>query len=337
MNYFIQKLPKAELHLHIEGTLEPELMFALAQRNGIELEYDSVEDLRAAYNFNNLQDFLDLYYAGAAVLLHEDDFYDLTMAYLKRVYMDGAIHVEIFFDPQTHTERGVDMKSIVHGIYRALEDGQKWLDISYVLIPSFLRHLSEEEALITWEQLQEFIPLFGGIGLDSSEKGNPPTKFDHVFSKVREAGLKVVAHAGEEGPSSYVWEAIDKLKVDRIDHGNRCVEDVELMSKIHRSGLALTMCPLSNLSLKVVSDLSDHPLLELMERGICVTINSDDPAYFGGYLADNYIHLANALKLTKEQVVQLARNSIDASFVSKNMKDKLHERIYDYLNAFDGH
>ncbi|QZT38024.1 adenosine deaminase [Halosquirtibacter xylanolyticus] len=334
MNYFIQKLPKAELHLHIEGTLEPELMFALAQRNGVNLKYDNVEALRSAYNFNNLQDFLDLYYAGAAVLLHERDFYDLTMAYLKRVHQDGVVHVELFFDPQTHTERGVKMEAVVKGIHHALEDGQKWLDISYVLIPSFLRHLSEAEALVTWEQLQEFIPLFGAIGLDSSEKGNPPTKFDHVFSKVRESGLKVVAHAGEEGPSAYVWEAIELLKVDRIDHGNRCVEDVELMAEIHRSDLALTMCPLSNLSLKVVSDLSEHPLLELMERGIRVTINSDDPAYFGGYLSENYMQLSNALNLTKEQIIQLARNSFDASFITEKVRESYHKKIDAFIEEY---
>ncbi|QZE12751.1 adenosine deaminase [Halosquirtibacter laminarini] len=335
MNYFLTKLPKAELHLHIEGTLEPELMFLLAQRNHITLKYDSVEALREAYNFQNLQDFLDLYYEGAAVLIHEKDFYDLTMAYLKRVHQDGTIHVEIFFDPQTHTHRGVSMETIVRGIHRALEDGKRWLGVTYVLIPSFLRHLSEEDALKTWEELKPFLPFFGAIGLDSSEKGNPPSKFKNVFQEVRNAGLRVVAHAGEEGPAEYIWDAMNTLKIDRIDHGNRSLEDLELMAAIHKADLAMTLCPLSNLSLKVVADLVDHPLQELMDRGVRVTINSDDPAYFGGYLAQNYISLQQSLQLTKEQMIQLARNSFDASFITETHRIELHKQLDNFLEAYD--
>lgn len=327
-------MPKAELHLHIEGTLEPELMFELSKRNGVSLRYDSVESLRKAYDFNNLQDFLDLYYEGANVLLHEQDFYDLTMAYLKRVHEDNVIHVEMFFDPQTHTVRGVEMKTIVYGIHKALVDAKEQMGITFVLIPSFLRHLSEKEALDTWEQLKPYLSYFGAIGLDSSERGNPPTKFQNVFAKVKEAGLKVVAHAGEEGPVDYVWDAIDTLKVDRIDHGNRSIEDPSLLNKIKQEGLALTMCPLSNLSLKVVSDLGDHPLLSLMDKGICVTINSDDPAYFGGYLAENYLQMSNALDLTQSQVVQLARNSFEASFVDDETKEKWYSQLDQYVQSY---
>ncbi|MBY6224236.1 adenosine deaminase [Ferrimonas balearica] len=316
----IQSLPKAELHLHIEGTLEPELMFALAQRNGVTLPYPSVEALRAAYDFDDLQSFLDLYYQGADVLRTEQDFYDLTWAYLQRCVEDNVVHVELFFDPQTHTDRGIAFDTVVSGIHRALADGQQQLGISGYLILCFLRHLSEESAFATLAEAMAYRDKIIGIGLDSSELGHPPSKFERVFAEARSAGFKVVAHAGEEGPPEYIWEALDKLKVARIDHGVRCQEDMALVDELEQRQVPLTVCPLSNLKLKVVDDLAEHNLRWLLERGLLVTINADDPAYFGGYLGDNYRACAEALELTDEQLRQLAANGFKASFLPESEK-----------------
>lgn len=312
---FLRALPKAELHLHLEGSLEPELMFAIARRNRIELPYATVEEIRAAYRFTRLQDFLDIYYRGAAVLLTEEDFYDLTMAYLKRSAADGVRHTELFFDPQTHTERGVPMGVVVGGITRALNDGLAELGISSRLILSFLRHLSEEDAFDTWRAAQPYLDKFCAVGLDSSEVGHPPEKFRRVFAAARDAGLKLCAHAGEEGPPAYVHQALDLLAVDRIDHGNRALEDDALIERLVREKMTLTVCPLSNLKLCVVNDMSAHPLKKMLELGLRATVNADDPAYFGGYAGDNFIAVAEALDLSKEDVVQLARNSFLGSFL----------------------
>lgn len=313
---FIAGLPKAELHLHLEGSLEPELMFALAQRNGLTIPYQSVEDIRAAYQFSNLQDFLDIYYQGASVLIEEQDFYDLTMAYLQRVHGDACRHVEVFFDPQTHTARGIDIGTVINGIARALADGGSTLGISSKLILCFLRHLDEEDAFATLQAAQPFITHIYGVGLDSSEMGHPPAKFARVFAAARKQGLKVVAHAGEEGPPEYVWEALDVLNVDRIDHGNRSLEDEALVTRLVRDEMTLTVCPLSNLSLCVVDDLARHPLQIMLRKGLRATINSDDPAYFGGYLNTNWHAIAQALDLSKQELIDLAQNSFTGSFLS---------------------
>jgi len=317
---FARKLPKAELHLHIEGTLEPELMFELARRNGVSLPYASVDDVRRAYVFSDLQSFLDIYYAGCRVLLTEQDFYDLTWAYLTRAAAQGVRHAEIFFDPQTHTDRGVPFETVVTGIHRALEDGRTRLSITSGLILCFLRHLSEEAAMRT---LQEALPFRGwilAVGLDSSEVGHPPVKFRDVYHRAREAGLLAVAHAGEEGPPEYVWEALDVLKVRRIDHGVRCVDDERLVSRLVEEQIPLTVCPLSNVKLRVFPNLKSHNLKLLLDRGLLVTVNSDDPAYFGGYVADNFQASAAALDLSCEQQLQLARNSFVASFLPEEQK-----------------
>ncbi|GGB85966.1 adenine deaminase [Marinobacterium zhoushanense] len=311
----LRTLPKAELHLHLEGTLEPELMFALAQRNGMPLPYDSVDALRSAYEFGNLQDFLNLYYQGAAVLQTEQDFYDLTLAYLERCARDGVVHVEPFFDPQTHTARAVTMATQFRGILRALADGKERWGITSCLILSFLRHLSEEDAVVTLQQALPWREHFVAVGLDSSEKGNPPEKFQRVFDQARALGLKAVAHAGEEGPADYIAQALDLLKVVRIDHGVRCSDDPVLVQRLIDQQTPLTVCPLSNTRLKVFSDMSEHNIMQLLERGMRVTINSDDPAYFGGYLLDNYLAVRDALGMTREQAVQLARNSLTSSFL----------------------
>lgn len=308
-------LPKAELHLHLEGSLEPELMFALAQRNGIDIPFASVEEVRAAYSFSNLQDFLDIYYQGAGVLVTEQDFYDLTMAYLEKVAADNCRHVEVFFDPQTHTERGIAFGTVVEGITRALADGKARLGISSHLILCFLRHLSEEEAFKTLEEAEPWLDRFLGVGLDSSEVGHPPAKFARVFAAARAKGLKLFAHAGEEGPPEYVWEALDVIGIDRIDHGNRALEDSALVDRIVADGLTLTVCPLSNLSLCVVHDLKSHPLRTMLARGLRATINSDDPAYFGGYLNTNWVQTTQALGLTRDELLTLARNSFTGSFL----------------------
>ena len=315
-------LPKAELHLHLEGSLEPELMFALAQRNGIAIPFATVEEVRAAYSFSNLQDFLDIYYQGAGVLVTGQDFYDLTMAYLEKVAADNCRHVEVFFDPQTHTERGIAFGTVVEGITRALADGKVRLGISSHLILCFLRHLSEEEAFKTLEEAEPWLDRFLGVGLDSSEVGHPPAKFARVFAAARAKGLKLFAHAGEEGPPDYVWEALDVIGIDRIDHGNRALEDSALVDRIVADGLTLTVCPLSNLSLCVVHDLKSHPLRTMLARGLRATINSDDPAYFGGYLNTNWEETTKALGLTRDELVTLARNSFTGSFLPKAEIDR---------------
>ena len=327
---FIEGIPKAELHLHIEGTFEPELMFEIARRNNVSIPYKSVEVLKNAYNFNNLQEFLDIYYAGASVLLHEQDFYDLTWAYLTKVHEQNLVHTEIFFDPQTHTDRGISFDTVIQGIHSALEDAKEKLGISSQLIMCFLRHLDEVAAFDILEQALPYKKWIAGVGLDSSEMGHPPSKFENVFSKALDEGFITVAHAGEEGPAAYVWEAINLLKISRIDHGNRSLEDDQLIKHIAEKQIPLTVCPLSNLALKVVEDLKDHPMLQLMEAGLMVTINSDDPAYFGGYINENYIQIAAALNLSKKQITDLAKNSFKASFLSDVEKEKLINQVEDY-------
>ncbi|MBN8647919.1 MAG: adenosine deaminase [Caulobacterales bacterium] len=318
---FINGLPKAELHLHLEGSLEPELMFELAKRNNISIPFDSVEAVRAAYKFSNLQEFLDIYYQGAQVLINEQDFYDLTWAYLTRMKADNCKHVEVFFDPQTHTDRGIDFDIVINGINRALEDGKKELGISSFLIMCFLRHLPEEEAFKTLAMATPHLAKVKGVGLDSSEVGHPPSKFANVFKSARDLGLKIVAHAGEEGPPEYIYEALDILQIDRIDHGNRCLEDEKLVARIIEEGLTLTVCPLSNLSLCVVKDLTQHPLKVMLAKGLKATINSDDPAYFGGYLNKNYIETQKAINLTRDELITLAKNSFKGSFLSQQEID----------------
>jgi len=313
-------LPKAELHLHIEGTLEPELMFELARRNGVRVPYASVEDVRRAYVFSDLQSFLDIYYAGCCVLWEEQDFYDLTWAYLTRAAAQGVRHAEIFFDPQTHTDRGVPFETVVTGIHRALEDGRARLNITSGLILCFLRHLSEEAARRTLDEALRYRDWILAVGLDSSEVGHPPGKLKNVYARAREAGLLAVAHAGEEGPPEYVWEALDVLKVRRIDHGVRSVEDERLVERLVQEQIPLTVCPLSNVKLRVFPNLESHNLKQLLDRGMLVTVNSDDPAYFGGYVADNFGASAAALSLSREQLLTLARNSFVASFLPDQRK-----------------
>ena len=311
-----RRIPKAELHLHIEGSLEPELIFALAQRNGVSLPYASVEVLRKAYAFTDLQSFLDIYYAGASVLLQEADFYDMAWAYFERAHADHVLHAELFFDPQTHTARGVPMAAVIGGLSRACADAQQKLGISAALILCFLRHLSEADAFATLEAALPHRAQFIGVGLDSSELGHPPEKFERVFARARELGLHVVAHAGEEGPPEYMWQAIDLLKVERIDHGVACLQDPLLVAELAHTRLPLTVCPLSNLKLCGVKDLREHPLKRMLDAGLCVTINSDDPAYFGGYMNANFVQSVEALGLTRDEVVNLANNSFEASFTN---------------------
>ncbi|MDJ0936505.1 MAG: adenosine deaminase [Kiloniellales bacterium] len=324
---FIQSLPKAELHLHIEGTLEPELMLALAARNGIRLPYDSVEALRAAYDFGNLQDFLDLYYQGMSVLQAEQDFYDLTWAYLERAGAENVRHAEIFFDPQGHTERGVAFTTVIDGIHRALTDAEVKLGLTSRLILCFLRHLDEDSALATLAQALPYKDRIVGVGLDSSELGHPPEKFERAFARSREEGFRAVAHAGEEGPADYVRGALDALKVERIDHGVRCLEDPALVERLAAGRVPLTVCPLSNLRLCVVDDMAAHPLRRMMELGLFVTVNSDDPAYFGGYVNENYAAVQDALGLSRADLAALARNSIEASFLEPEAKRALVAEI----------
>ena len=318
----IQALPKAELHVHIEGTFEPELMFAIAQRNQIQIPYQSVEEVKQAYNFHNLQSFLDIYYAGANVLVHEQDFYDLAWAYFEKCAEDRVVHTEMFFDPQTHTERGVEFATVIAGLKRACQDAQQKLGISSQLIMCFLRHLSEEKAFETLEQALPFKDEIIAVGLDSSEVGHPPAKFERVFAKAREAGFLIVAHAGEEGPPEYIWEALDLLKVNRIDHGVRSEEDKQLMARLIAEKMPLTVCPLSNLKLCVVNDMKEHNIRRLLQQGVHVTVNSDDPSYFGGYMNDNFIAIQQALDLSNEELKQLATNSFEASFISDQEKQK---------------
>ena len=318
----IQALPKAELHVHIEGTFEPELMFAIAQRNQIQIPYQSVEEVKQAYNFHNLQSFLDIYYAGANVLVHEQDFYDLAWAYFEKCAEDKVVHTEMFFDPQTHTDRGVEFATVIEGLKRACQDAQQKLGISSQLIMCFLRHLSEEKAFETLEQALPFKDEIIAVGLDSSEVGHPPAKFERVFAKAREEGFLIVAHAGEEGPPEYVWEALDLLKVNRIDHGVRSEEDKQLMARLIAEKMPLTVCPLSNLKLCVVNDMKEHNICRLLQQGVHVTVNSDDPSYFGGYMNDNFIAIQQALDLSNEELKQLAINSFEASFISDQEKQK---------------
>jgi adenine deaminase len=317
---FAAGLPKAELHLHIEGTLEPELMFELARRNRVSLPYASVEDVRRAYVFSDLQSFLDIYYAGCAVLLTEQDFYDLSWAYLTRAAAQGVRHVEMFFDPQTHTDRGVPFEIVVTGIHRALEAARARLNITSGLILCFLRHLSEEAALRTLAEALRFRDWILAVGLDSSEVGHPPAKFKTAYGRAHEAGFLAVAHAGEEGPPTYIWEAIDVLHARRIDHGVRCLEDERLVGRLVEQQIPLTVCPLSNVKLRVFPNLRTHNLKQLLQRGLLVTVNSDDPAYFGGYIADNFQKVASALDLSREQLLTLARNSFIASFLPEERK-----------------
>jgi len=328
----IVTLPKAELHLHIEGSLEPELMLELAKKNGTKLPYASIDDIKNAYHFENLQQFLDLYYAGMSVLNTEQDFYDLTMAYLIKCDQQNIRHVEIFFDPQAHTQRGIAFDTVLNGIHRALSVARLKFNISFKLIMSFLRHLSEESAFKTLNQAQAHLSLIDGVGLDSSELGHPPAKFEQVFKAAKALGLKLVAHAGEEGPADYVVQALDLLKVDRIDHGNRSMESQTLLERLINEQMALTICPLSNLKLAVVDNLTQHPLKDMLELGVLVTVNSDDPSYFGGYLNENYIAVQNALELSREQVVQLVKNSVTASFLSdiekRSFINKIDECIF---------
>ncbi|MFL9814529.1 adenosine deaminase [Stutzerimonas sp. VN223-3] len=309
---WLNALPKAELHLHLEGSLEPELLFKLAERNKIALPWADVDALRGAYAFGNLQEFLDLYYAGADVLRTEQDFYDLTWAYLQKCKEQNVVHTEPFFDPQTHTDRGIPFEVAMRGISGALADGRKLLGISSGLILSFLRHLPEEEAFKTLEQAMPFRDAFFAVGLDSSELGHPPSKFERVFAKARAEGFLAVAHAGEEGPPEYIWEALDLLKVSRIDHGVRAAEDPKLIARLIDEQIPLTVCPLSNTKLCVFDDMSQHNILQLLEQGVKVTVNSDDPAYFGGYVTENFMALHDGLGMTEDQARRLAQNSLDA-------------------------
>jgi adenosine deaminase len=318
----IRRLPKCELHIHIEGSLEPELMFALARRNGIRLPYPSVEALRQAYQFRNLQDFLDIYYQGMSVLITEQDFYDLAFAYLERARADNVRHVEMFFDPQGHTSRGIAFATVVGGLHRAIIDAGRELGVRASLIMCFLRHLDEADAERMLDSALAFKDRIVGVGLDSSEAGNPPSKFKHVFGRAREAGFFLSAHAGEEGPPSYVWEALDVLGVARIDHGIRSMEDQALVGRLAREGVPLTVCPLSNLRLRVVDDLAHHPLRRMLDKGLVATVNSDDPAYFGGYVNQNYHAVSDALRLGRDEIAQIVRNGVRASLMTLPEKDK---------------
>jgi adenine deaminase len=327
---FIRAVPKAELHLHIEGTLEPEMVFDLARRHGIALRYPTVEALREAYRFSDLQSFLDVYYAGAEVLRDESDFHALTAAYLRRAHADGVVHVEIFFDPQTHTARGVPFEAVIGGIRSAILEAQEKLGITHRLILCFLRHLSADDAMETLQQALAHADAITAVGLDSSEIGHPPSKFAAVFDRARAEGFLTVAHAGEEGPPAYIYEALDILGVARIDHGVRSEQDPDLVARLARERMPLTVCPLSNVKLRVFERMEDHNLKRLLERGLCVTVNSDDPAYFGGYVAENYLAVSRALRLSRSEVAQLAANSIEASFLARTDKDRWLRKIASF-------
>ena len=327
LEQFVRALPKAELHLHIEGSLEPEMLFALAKKHGVSLRFSSVEEVRKAYEFGDLQSFLDIYYEGAAVLRDADDFRQLTLAYLGRAHADGVVHAEIFCDPQTHTARGVPMRTVLEGISAGLKEGESRLGTSSRLIVCFLRHLSEDDAFSTLESALPYRQLFHGVGLDSSEKGHPPSKFKRVFERARAEGLVPFAHAGEEGPPEYIEEALDLLKVARIDHGVRCIEKPALVERLRAQGTPLTVCPLSNVKLRVFKRLEDHNLRRLLEAGLCVTVNSDDPAYFGGYVLENYMASAKALNLAKSDLARLCANSISASLLPEERKAALLRQI----------
>ncbi len=335
LDAFIAGLPKAELHLHLEGSFEPEQMFAIARRNRCDIPFRSAQEVRAAYRFANLQDFLDIYYQCAEVLLAEQDFYDLTLACLKRIAADGVRHAELFFDPQTHTARGVPFATVADGILHGLAEGEKQFGVTAKLILCFLRHLSEDEALATFKQADPYLGRIAAVGLDSSEVGHPPAKFIRVFDTARASGLKLVAHAGEEGPAAYVWEALDLLHVDRIDHGNRSLEDERLVARLVAGEMTLTVCPLSNLRLCVVKDLKNHPLRRMLALGLRATVNSDDPAYFGGYVNDNFRAVTKALGLTKAELVTLAKNSFRGSFLDEAAKAR-HIAAIDAYAAGSG-
>lgn len=332
---FILNIPKAELHCHIEGTLEPEMMFHIAQRNHISLPYDSPEAVRKAYQFTNLQSFLDIYYQGAGVLQTEQDFYDLTWAYLNRANEDNVVHAEIFFDPQAHTKRGIEFSTVIKGISRALKDAEKTLGMSSHLIMCFLRDLSEEDAFATLKEALLYKDIIIGVGLDSAEKGNPPEKFQRVYQAALDAGFLTVAHAGEEGSADYMWQAIRLLNVKRIDHGVRCVEDPELLEYLKETQLPLTVCPLSNIKLRVFDKMKDHNLKTLLHKGLCVMVNSDDPAYFGGYVGNNFLAAYEALELTQADIVQLAKNSFRASFLPDDKKAEYIKMVEDFSVRFN--
>ncbi len=332
LNTFIKKMPKAELHIHIEGSFEPELMFAIAKRNNINLKHNGVKELKSAYRFQSLQEFLDIYYAGADVLIHKQDFYDITMAYLRKAHQENILHAELFFDPQTHTSRGIDFKTVIDGILEAMKDAKEELGISSLLILSFLRHLSEESAFDTLEQALAWKGQITAIGLDSTELGNPPQKFEKVFQKAKELGFKTVAHAGEEGPASYIWDSLKLLHIDRLDHGNRSLEDENLVQELVKRDMALTICPLSNLKLQVVKQMELHPIKRMLDLGLKVTVNSDDPAYFGGYLNANFKAITESLDLNKQDLYQLARNSFEASFVSEQQKKEMIQQLDKYFD-----
>ena len=332
MKTFIENLPKAELHLHIEGSFEPELMFKIAQRNQIDIPYKSVEEIEEAYKFSCLQDFLDIYYQGASVLLTEQDFYDLTYSYLQKCAAQNVRHTEIMFDPQTHTERGVSFETVINGISKACDDAKENLGVSTLLIMSYLRHLSEEDAFKTLEQSLPFKNKITAIGLDSSEKGNPPSKFKNVFEASVKEGYIPLAHAGEEGPAEYVWEAIDILKIQRIDHGNNSLQDEKLVEELVKRDMALTVCPLSNLELKVVDDLKKHPLKKMLDLGLKATVNSDDPAYFGGQVNKNFVEIQKALNLSKSDIYELAKNSFNYSLLPKAEKENYLNELEVYYN-----
>jgi adenosine deaminase len=333
INQFIQDIPKAELHVHIEGAMEPELKFELAKRNSLSLPFKSPEDLRRTYNFTNLQSFLDSYYLGARVLQREKDFYDLTMDYLKRVHLQNVRHTEIFFDPQTHTERGIPFDTVIKGIKSALMDAESTLGISHRLIMCFLRHLSAEAAMETLTQALPYKEWLVGVGLDSTEAGNPPEKFTTVFERAIEEGFLTVAHAGEEGPPEYIWQAIEKLRVRRIDHGVRCVEDPKLVEELRARQIPLTVCPLSNVKLRVFNKIADHNLKKLLYLGLCVTVNSDDPAYFGGYIYENFKAVKDALNLDNNDIYRLAKNSFTASFLESEEKQRLINELDKFMAA----
>jgi len=328
---WLNGLPKIELHLHIEGTLEPELLFKLAKRNSIQLPFNSVNEVKKAYQFSNLQDFLDIYYQGAEVLLHKQDFYDLTWAYLLMCSQQNVMHVEPFFDPQTHTVRGVAFETIVSGIAEALADGKAKLGITSRLIMCFLRHLSEESAIETLKSSEQFTDVIYGVGLDSAEMENPPEKFINVFSKAKGMGYKLVAHAGEEGPASYIWSSLDVLNVQRIDHGIRAIDDPDLMLRLIESQMPLTICPLSNVKLRVFDTMASHTILDMLDLGVCVTVNSDDPSYFGGYMTENFLALYDSLELSRDQAIRLINNSIDASFAEGSRKKELSNLLQTYI------
>jgi len=333
MDRFIAGLPKAELHVHIEGTFEPELMYALAQRNGVPFRYASVEALREAYRFGNLQDFLDLYYQGMGVLLHEQDFYDLAMAYFRRAAQQNVRHAEIMFDPQGHTDRGVPFQTMIDGLWRAKADAEKQFGMTVSMILCFLRHLDEESAIKTLEESLAWRDRFIGVGLDSSEQGHPPAKFRRVFAAARKTGLKAVAHAGEEGPPAYVWEALDLLQVDRIDHGNRALEDEKLVQRLAAGKMPLTVCPLSNLRLCVIDSMAQHPMRKMLQAGLMATVNSDDPAYFGGYVTENYLAVQQALGLTQAEILTLAANGFRAAFIDEADKARHLAALDAYVAA----